>query len=66
MLYGEGRAVGIYSVFESGGQTIGPLAYGALLSFGYQKGIGIFCGSMLVLLAVFAFLMRRQTKIYRY
>ena len=65
MLYGEGRAVGVYSVFESLGQTIGPVAYGAALTFGSQKGIGIFSGCMLVLLALFAFLMRHMGKLYR-
>ncbi len=65
MLYGEGRAVGAYSVFESLGQTIGPIAYGALLAFGYQKGIGFFCAVMLALLAFFVLLMRKLGKFYR-
>ena len=62
--YGEGRAMGVYSVFESLGQTIGPIAYGALLSFGYRVGIGDFCAIMFILLAVFVVLMLRHRKIY--
>ena len=65
MLYGEGRAVGIYSVFESLGQTVGPIAYGALLSFGYQSGIGFFCAAVLILALVFLLLMRRLGKLYK-
>ncbi len=65
MLYGEGRAVGVYSVFESLGQTIGPLTYGALLAFGYRKGIGVFSIGMLALVSVFVFLMRRLGKLYK-
>ncbi len=41
--YGEGAAMGMYSVMESIGQTVGPLAYGALLGFGYRKGILVAC-----------------------
>ena len=63
--YGEGRSMGIYSVFESLGQTVGPIAYGVLLTFGYQKGIGIFCAAMLILLLIFSALMRKSGKMYK-
>ncbi len=63
--YGEGRAMGVYSVFESIGQTIGPMAYGALLALGYVKGIGVFCAVMLLLIAIFIVLMRKLGKFYR-
>ncbi len=55
--YGEGRSMGIYSVFESLGQTVGPIAYGVLLSFGYRSGITSFCLGMFALLAVFVAVM---------
>ncbi len=63
--FGEGRSMGVYSVFESLGQTVGPIVYGALLTFGYRKGIGIFCTAMLFMLLSFVILMRRTRKIYR-
>ena len=62
--YGEGRSMGIYSVFESIGQTVGPVAYGALLAFGYREGISIFCVAMFALTALFAVLMIKNRKIY--
>ncbi|MBR4451259.1 MAG: MFS transporter [Clostridia bacterium] len=62
--FGQGRAMGIYSVVESIGQTIGPVTYGALLAFGYRTGIGIFCAAMLSLLAVFVIITRKSAKIY--
>ncbi len=55
--YGEGRAMGVYSVFESLGQTVGPVAYGLLLTFGYQSGITVFCLVMFAMLLVFVALM---------
>ncbi len=60
--YGEGRSMGAYSVFESLGQTLGPIAYGALLAFGYRKGIGIFCVAMFALLALFLLLQLKKPK----
>ena len=64
-LFGEGRALGIYSAFESLGQTIGPIAYGALLTFGFRDGIMIFCGAMFILLLVFMMLTIGSSKIYK-
>ncbi len=55
--YGEGRAMGVYSVFESLGQTLGPIAYGALLTLGNQGGISLFSGAMLLLMLLYAALM---------
>ena len=60
--FGEGRAVGAYSVFESLGQTVGPIAYGAILTLGYRKGIGVFCAAMLALLAAFVLLTPKRGK----
>jgi predicted MFS family arabinose efflux permease len=61
--YSEGRAMGVYSVFESLGQTVGPVAYGSLLTFGYQKGIGIFCGAMFALIVLFLLLQWNKKKV---
>ena len=63
--YGEGRAMGVYSVFESLGQTIGPIAYGVLLTFGYQNGITMFSLLMFAMLLVFIALMLPTAKRYR-
>lgn len=60
--YGQGRAMGVHSVFESLGQTLGPIAYGALLAFGYRKGIGIFCVAMFILIAIFLLLQLKKPK----
>ena len=65
MQFGEGKSMGIYSVFESLGQTLGPVSYGALLGLGHRTGIGIFCAAMLALTACFAALMWNQRKLYR-
>ena len=62
--YGEGRAMGIYSVVESMGQTAGPLAYGSLLSLGYRRGIGAAGVGMLALSAGFAFAIWRARRYY--
>ena len=63
--YGEGRAMGVYSVFESLGQTIGPIAYGVLLTFGYRSGILVFCLVMFAMLLAFVAMTYRSAKEYR-
>ena len=62
--FGEGKSMGIYSVFESLGQTLGPISYGALLGCGHRMGIGIFCTVMLALTLCFAALMWKQRKLF--
>ena len=52
--YGNGAAMGIYSMMESFGQTLGPIVYGGLLGLGYRMGIGTF--SLLMALGVLLFL----------
>ena len=52
--YGNGAAMGIYSMMESFGQTLGPVVYGAMLTLGYRTGILTF--TLLMALAVAAFL----------
>ncbi|MBQ8117704.1 MAG: MFS transporter [Lachnospiraceae bacterium] len=60
--YGEAKAMQVYSVFESIGSTVGPIAYGALLSFGNRTGLAIFGTGMLVLAWIYAMIMRRYKK----
>ena len=56
---GEGRAMGIYSLFDNGGQTLGPLVYGSAMLLGYQTGM-MFVGGALALLTVGFGLLRRK------
>lgn len=51
--YGSGKAMGIYSMMESAGQTLGPMVYGFLLSFGMAEGIRNFMVIMGVLVFLF-------------
>lgn len=51
--YGGGRAMGIYSLFENIGQTIGPMIYGLAMMMGYRSGLGLIGGAMLALLLLF-------------
>ena len=51
--------MGVYSVFESLGQTVGPIVYGTLLTLGYRSGI-----AMVVFTALFAFMMRKDSALY--
>ena len=60
--FGEGQAMGVYSVFESLGQTLGPMLYGAALAAGYRNGIGLMAGIMLVSAFTFALLMGKDLR----
>ena len=51
--YGESRAMGVYSLFDNGGQTLGPMVYGLALLGGYQTGIMTIGVALLLLLALF-------------
>ncbi len=52
--FGEGSAMSVYSVFESVGQTVGPVAYGVILTFGYRNGITIAAAVLLGLWLLYA------------
>ena len=58
--YGEARAMGVYSVFESIGSTVGPLAYGLLLSFGSRLGMGVFCGAIFAFTGAYGMLVKKK------
>lgn len=51
---GMGNAMGIYSMFENVGQTLGPIVYGAALMLGNRKGIMVLFLSMLVLVGIYS------------
>jgi len=53
--YGESRALGIYSLFDNGGQTVGPVLYGVALLLGYRGGVMVMGLCVLALLALFTF-----------
>lgn len=62
--YGEGNAMGIYSMIENVGQTVGPLIFGAAMVLGYRIGImviGIGFGVLLLLFLFTLFTGRKQT-----
>ena len=50
---GMGNAMGIYSMFENIGQTMGPLIYGAAIMLGERQGIGLLAGLMLAMILIF-------------
>lgn len=52
--FGEGRAMGVYSLFENAGQTLGPVIYSvALAMMGNVFGLAIIGCAMVVLLMLF-------------
>jgi MFS family permease len=54
--YGEGGSMGIYSMFESLGQTLGPMLYGVALGCGTRRGIFLIAAAMTVMMILFRFL----------
>ncbi len=64
-LYGSGNAMGVYSVFESAGQTLGPIAYGLFLGFGYRQGIFIAMVILIGLTLIFFVLSRSTAKFFK-
>ncbi|MBR1478862.1 MAG: MFS transporter [Lachnospiraceae bacterium] len=63
--FGEAKSMQIYSVFESIGSTAGPIAYGALLSFGNRTGLAVFGTGMLVFAGIYALVMKRHKRKYQ-
>lgn len=53
--YGEDRSMGVYAVFDSGGQTIGPIIYGSALMLGYQWGMALMGGILTIFILIFVF-----------
>ncbi|MDE7479151.1 MAG: MFS transporter [Lachnospiraceae bacterium] len=57
--FGEGKAMGIYSMFESLGQTLGPIAYGSALVLGQREGIAVLSAGMLGMIVLFLMTSKR-------
>ena len=58
--YGESRAMGVYSLFDNGGQTIGPVVYGIAMLGGYQVGLLVIGAALIILLGMFLFFNRHK------
>jgi predicted MFS family arabinose efflux permease len=54
--YGESEAMGVYSIFDNGGQILGPIAYSAAMLAGHRTAAGIVGAAIGGLLAAFAIL----------
>lgn len=59
--YGESRAMGVYSLFDNGGQTIGPLVYGIAMMAGYRTGLMVIGASLITLLGLFLLCTRNRS-----
>lgn len=59
--YGEGNAMSVYSLFDNGGQTVGPLLYASALVLGY--GIGALVIGIGLLVCMGFFVMSQQKKV---
>lgn len=59
---GMGNAMGIYSMFENIGQTIGPIVYGAALMLGNRMGIGLLFVLMILMVGLFIIFGFRREK----
>ncbi|MEE0919015.1 MAG: MFS transporter [Lachnospiraceae bacterium] len=58
---GMGNAMGIYSMFENIGQTLGPVIYGAVLMLGKRKGISLLFLLMFLLVCLFLKLGKKRS-----
>ena len=44
--FGEDKAMGVYNVFESGGEALGPMAFGLAMSLSLATGIAAIAGAL--------------------
>lgn len=58
--YGESRAMGVYSLFDNGGQTLGPVVYGFAMLGGYRVGLLVIGAALIILLGLFLFFNRHK------
>ncbi len=58
--YGESRSMGVYSLFDNVGQTIGPVVYGIAMMGGYRVGLLVIAATLIVLLGLFLFFNRHK------
>ncbi|QZY54466.1 MFS transporter [Crassaminicella profunda] len=52
---GESKSMGVYSLYESLGEALGPLVYGMIMTFSMQKGISIL--AIMLVVAILLFMM---------
>lgn len=55
---GEDKAMGVYSVFESGGEALGPMAFGLAMSMSLGIGVGAIAGLLAAGAGLFLLLSR--------
>lgn len=61
--YGEARSMGVYSLFDNGGQTLGPMVYGFAMLFGTTGILGI--GIIMTIFTFMFFFINFSKKISR-
>jgi len=59
--FGEDKTMGVYNVFESGGEAVGPIVFGLAMSFGLMTGVGLIAG-MLALTSTLFLVISKPTK----
>lgn len=60
--YEIGKAMGIYSMFENVGQTLGPIIFGAFAILGLVQSVTAFLGIYIVLIVLFILINIRRKK----
>lgn len=60
--YGKSKAMGVYSLFDSGGQTLGPILYGLVMLMGYRSGLFIIGISLAALIVLFILMNGKNNK----
>jgi MFS-type transporter involved in bile tolerance (Atg22 family) len=51
--YGVNRSMGLYSLFDSLGQAVGPLLFSFVLSIGIFRGMTLLVGMLIVAVILF-------------
>jgi predicted MFS family arabinose efflux permease len=59
--FGEDKALGVYNVFESGGEALGPIMFGLAMSFSLATGVGLIA-AMLTLSASLFLVVNKPSK----
>ncbi len=57
-MYGDSKAMGVYSIFENFGQTVGPMAYGVVLGLGYRAGLSVIGLILIIFTLTYILLMK--------
>ena len=52
--------MGVYSLFDNGGQTLGPVVYGLAMMGGYRTGLMVIGVLLILLLGLFLFCNRNK------